>query len=75
MTRCALRLAPLVFVSPGELRHAEWAEVDLEELEWRIPATKTTLGSVLSNDLCLHGTCYHQLAYGVRVIVMGAFVR
>jgi integrase len=40
VTRCALRLAPLVFVRPGELRRAEWAEIDLEEAEWRIPAHK-----------------------------------
>lgn len=36
----ALRLAPLVFVRPGELRTAEWAEVDLAGAEWRIPAAK-----------------------------------
>lgn len=40
VTRCALRLAPLVFVRPGELRHAEWAEMDFEAKEWRIPAEK-----------------------------------
>ena len=39
-TRCALQLAPLVFVRPGELRHAEWSEIDLEAAEWRIPAEK-----------------------------------
>ena len=37
-TRCALRVAPLVFVRPGELRHAQWSEIDLERGEWRIPA-------------------------------------
>lgn len=37
---CALRLAPLLFVRPGELRHAEWAEFDLAGAEWRIPAAK-----------------------------------
>jgi integrase len=36
-TKCAIRLAPLVFLRPGELRGAEWAEIDLEKLEWRIP--------------------------------------
>lgn len=36
----ALRLAPLVFVRPGELRAAEWAEFDLDAAEWRIPAAK-----------------------------------
>ena len=40
VTKCALRLAPLVFVRPGELRHAEWSEIDLEAAEWRIPAEK-----------------------------------
>jgi integrase len=40
ITKCALRLAPLLFVRPGELRQAEWAEIDLERAEWRIPAEK-----------------------------------
>lgn len=39
-TKCALRLAPLVFVRPGELRKAEWSEIDLDKAEWRIPAEK-----------------------------------
>jgi integrase len=39
-TTCALKLAPLVFVRPGELRHAEWAEFDLDAREWRIPGEK-----------------------------------
>jgi integrase len=36
----ALRLAPYVFVRPGELRQAEWSEFDLEAAEWRIPALR-----------------------------------
>lgn len=36
----ALKLAPLVFVRPGELRAAEWSEFDLEAAEWRIPADR-----------------------------------
>jgi len=40
ITQCALKLAPLLFVRPGELRHAEWSEIDFEEAEWRIPAGK-----------------------------------
>ena len=40
VTQCALRLAPLVFVRPGELRQAEWSEIDLDKAEWRIPAAK-----------------------------------
>lgn len=40
VTKCALRLAPLVFVRPGELRTAEWSEIDLNKAEWIIPAEK-----------------------------------
>jgi integrase len=40
VVRCALRLAPLVFVRPGELRTAEWAEIDLDAAEWNIPGSK-----------------------------------
>ena len=40
VVKCALRLAPLLFVRPGELRHAEWAEIDLDEAVWNIPAHK-----------------------------------
>jgi len=39
--RCAMRLAPLVFVRPGELRKAEWTDVDLDGKEWRYTVTKT----------------------------------
>ena len=39
-TVAALKLSPLVFVRPGELRTAEWAELDLDAAEWRIPASK-----------------------------------
>jgi integrase len=38
--RAALKLAPLVFVRPHMLRHAEWSEFDLESAEWRIPTAK-----------------------------------
>lgn len=40
VTKCALRLAPLVFVRPGELRAAEWAEINLDSAEWNIAATR-----------------------------------
>ena len=42
--RCALQLAPLVFVRPGELRHAEWSEINFDAAEWRIPAEKMKAG-------------------------------
>ena len=37
---CALRLASMTFVRPGELRKAEWTEFNFEESEWRIPAER-----------------------------------
>lgn len=40
VTKCAMRLAPLVFVRPGELRKAEWKEIDFAAAEWRIPAER-----------------------------------
>ena len=41
VVQCALRLAPMFFVRPGELRKAEWAHVDLDNVEWRYIASKT----------------------------------
>jgi integrase len=40
ITRLALQIAPHVFVRPGELRHAEWSEIDLGEAVWRVPEGK-----------------------------------
>ncbi|MDR3429997.1 phage integrase central domain-containing protein [Silvimonas sp.] len=40
VVQCALKLAPLVFTRPGELRKAEWSEIDLEKGEWNIPAER-----------------------------------
>jgi integrase len=40
VVRSALRLAPLTFVRPGELRQARWAEIDFEVMEWRLPAER-----------------------------------
>jgi len=40
IVKCALQLAPLVFVRPGELRKAEWSEFDLDAATWNIPAEK-----------------------------------
>jgi integrase len=43
-TVLALQLAPHVFVRPGELRHAEWQEVDFDRAVWMIPGAKTKMG-------------------------------
>ena len=40
VVRAALQLAPLVFARPGELRAAQWPEIDLQAAEWRIPAER-----------------------------------
>lgn len=47
IVRCALQLAPLVFVRPGELRAAEWADIDRETAEWRFTASKTRTGHIV----------------------------
>lgn len=40
----ALRLAPFVFVRPGELRGAQWSEIDLDTATWEIPADRMKMG-------------------------------
>jgi len=44
ITALALKLAPLVFVRPGELRGAEWSEFDFDNSQWRIPASRMKMG-------------------------------
>lgn len=44
-TVAAMKLAPMVFLRPGELRTGEWAEIDLEAAEWRIPGRKMKMGN------------------------------
>lgn len=46
VTASALKLAPLLFVRPGELRQAEWSEFDFDAAEWRIPAAKMKMRAV-----------------------------
>lgn len=40
VVKSAMQLAPMVFVRPGELRQAEWSEIDLDAAEWNIPAER-----------------------------------
>jgi integrase len=44
---CAMRLAPLVFVRPGELRKAEWKDINLDGAEWRYTVTKTNVPHIV----------------------------
>jgi integrase len=43
----AVKLAPLVFVRPGELRAAEWKDIDLDAAEWRYQVTKTDAAHIV----------------------------
>ena len=52
IVKCALRIAPLVFVRPGELRHAEWMEIDLDEATWNIPEGKMKMKEPHLVPLC-----------------------
>ncbi len=52
VVKCALRLAPLLFVRPGELRHAEWEEMNLDESIWCIPARKMKMNNDHIVPLC-----------------------
>ncbi|MFC4595282.1 MULTISPECIES: tyrosine-type recombinase/integrase [Sphingobium] len=60
--RAALRLAPHVFVRPGELRHAEWAKIDFDKALWCIPAEKMknaptpsrTVVEAVAGNPCFH---------------------
>jgi integrase len=40
IVKCALRIAPLVFARPGELRHMKWSEIAFDTEQWNIPAEK-----------------------------------
>jgi integrase len=52
MVKCALKLAPMLFVRPGELRRAEWAEIDLDGAVWSIPAAKMKMKEPHIVPLC-----------------------
>jgi integrase len=52
VVKCALRLAPMFFVRPGELRNAEWSEIDLDEAVWNIPANKMKMKQAHIVPLC-----------------------
>jgi integrase len=52
VVKCALRLAPMFFTRPGELRNAEWSEIDLDEAAWNIPAHKMKMKQAHIVPLC-----------------------
>jgi len=58
VTKFALQIAPHVFVRPGELRHAEWREVDLVDGVWKIPAGKMKARRAHAVPLSKQVICY-----------------
>jgi integrase len=44
VTQFALKISPLVFVRPGELRKAEWSQIDFDAALWRIPWSRMKMG-------------------------------
>jgi integrase len=75
VTIAALMLAPLVFVRPGELRCAEWSEVDLDKAVWDIPAEKMKMQQPhlvpLSNQAMVILRDLYPLTGGGRYIFPG----
>ena len=47
VTCAALKLAPMLFVRPGELRQAKWADIDLNAREWRYITSKTKTAHIV----------------------------
>lgn len=47
VTQAALKLAPMLFVRPGELRQAKWADIDLNAGQWRYVASKTKTAHIV----------------------------
>ena len=47
VVKSALKIAPLVFVRPGELRHMKWADIDFDVCEWRYKVTKTNTDHIV----------------------------
>ncbi|KPU96761.1 integrase [Variovorax paradoxus] len=51
ITRCALRLAPMVFQRPGQLRLSEWQDIDLDRELWRCPPEKMKMREWQKRDI------------------------
>lgn len=79
VTKCALRIAPLTFVRPGELRSAEWKDIDFETKRWTIPAAKMKSREPHIVPLCSQAievlSELHQLTGGGKYVFPGAHDR
>ena len=76
VTRCALRLAPMVFLRSGELRLAEWTEIDLDAAQWNIPAARMKMKEPHLVPLCSQAVAIlrelHELTGTGRYVFPGA---
>ena len=76
VTQCALRLAPLVFLRPGELRKAEWTEFNLDRAEWNLPPERMKMREAhlvpLSTQAVEILRELHALTGGSRFVFPGA---
>lgn len=74
---CALKLAPMLFVRPGELRAAEWSGIDLDKAEWRYTVSKTNTDHLvpLSTQAVAILRDLHALTGGGRYVFPGARTR
>ncbi|QBQ97914.1 tyrosine-type recombinase/integrase [Paraburkholderia pallida] len=74
VVHCALKLSPLLFVRPGELRKAEWGQFDLDKGEWRYLATKTNTGHLvpLATQAVTILRDLYELTGGGRYVFPGA---
>ena len=67
VTRYALRIAPLVFVRPGELRHAKWQDIDLEKGLWSYTPPKTKSKTGVQHIVPLSTQVIHLLSELARI--------
>ena len=67
ITKHALQLAAYVFLRSGELRHAEWSEVDFETAEWRIPAARM---KARKRDKEANPAGYHLVPLSTQVVAI-----
>jgi len=66
--RCALQLAPLVFTRPGELRMAEWAEIDLDGAEWNVPPSRRKVRKAAKADPSTPSHCVPLSVQAVAIL-------
>lgn len=74
VVKCALQLAPMLFVRPGELRTAEWADIDLDAAEWRFVSSKRDVPHIvpLSTQAIAILRNLHPLTGHARYVFPGA---